>query len=239
MRRKIYCVLLFLFAVLAQAQETPKPKLWNVKLNVPQLIDVTNFPVVQLSVERKLNSKWSIIAEGGMQFYDDYNNPDTLFYKPRGFKVNVEFRAYLLQIIKPEPFNPKGGLFVGIQPYYRYNQATRSVHYLKEKSETEQDTASSRPKFNDYYGYKRKAYGVNVTIGYQKHLGKRVVLEPSIAIGSLTRRVSNVGRSYDPEKDDSTFDHDLARQVYRSTSNSNASEVNFTINFRVGYKFRL
>ncbi|SCY90043.1 Protein of unknown function [Flavobacterium caeni] len=231
-------LLLLLLTVSVHAQEDDKPLPWIVKLNVPQLIDMTNFPVVQLSLERKINSEWSVIAEGGVQCYDDRIKPDTVFYSPRGFKVNVELRAYLLKIINPERFHKEGGLFVGIQPFYRYNQFSEEVSYFKEEADTApKDSLTERIEYNDSFGARRKVFGVNLTVGHQRYFWKRFVMEPSLAVGYAYRKVTNINRSYDPIKDNSTFNHDLSQMEYRATSESNGSTFNFTINFRIGYSF--
>ncbi len=224
--------IVFVFANCCVNGQNVHDKLWNVKINGTQLVDGANFPTVQFSIERKILPAISLLVEGGPQLYDVNGKPDTLYYKSKGFKANVELRGYLLQLFKAAWFTKPGGLFLGIQPFYRQNRFTTTIFYVKSDP---QDTVNGR--YSDVFGVKRKVFGMNLTAGYQHHFSRRFIMEPSIAVGRLRRNVSNIERNFDLRVDESTFSHDIFGQESHNLSESTDWFYNFTINFRIGYTF--
>jgi len=81
-----------------------------VKINVTSLIDVTSFPTVQFSVEKRLSRYFSLSAEAGYQLYT-YKYTDTTFLDPQGFKVNLECRYYIPDPYKVNTQDWKGGIW--------------------------------------------------------------------------------------------------------------------------------
>jgi len=199
-----------------------------------------SFPTVQLSLERKITPTFSLIAESGVQLYssplDFEDQPDTLIYKTRGFKANLEARWYVLEMFYPGRFKKMGGTFVGIQPFYRQNRHTEAISY--QKIDTEIDSTTFRPpSFTDYFGYKNQSYGINLTLGFQKHLSQHWVMELSGAVGYMRRKVTNLNRVYDPAIDDSGNIHDIFGFEDRKLSSISGDAVNLSIHFRFGYAF--
>src|ERR1041385_2241296 len=56
-------------------------------------LDIFNFPTLDLSLEKKIASRFSVAAEGGYEIYRFYQ-PDTSFIHPGGYKAKLEVRMY-------------------------------------------------------------------------------------------------------------------------------------------------
>src|SRR6202008_2610461 len=89
MKKVLYFLLLLSVPAFAQNDSINM----DVKLNFFSPIDVFNFPTIDLSVEHRITNNFSISAEGGYEFYH-FNNPDTAFIDPNGYKLATELRLY-------------------------------------------------------------------------------------------------------------------------------------------------
>ncbi len=194
-----------------------------------QLVDVFSYPTLQFSAERKINPYFSVNAEIGYQLYDFQKRDiekDTIFLKPKGFKANIEGRIYLLKLINSRVKSHRGELYVGLQIFYRENQSTDDVSYSPKTDSTK--------IFSDTFGMKKKAMGINITIGHQITALKKIILEPFIGIGIMNRKIKNSDIQYNKEKD-------FIRETDFNLTSSNLEENsgtdgNFCVGFRIGYK---
>lgn len=239
--KKLLCLLcVFLLGCFAlKAQETSKPYAWIIKLDTPQLFDSTSFPNVQLSLERKITPAFSIVAEGGLQLYNEpESKPDTLIYKAQGFKIKLEARCYLMRLIFPNSHKILHRGFVGIQPFYRQNRYTTGITFSDSTKVRDTVFPYESPYISDHFGVKNRSYGINLTLGFQKEF-RRIVLEPSIAIGYMNRKITNIQRVYDPKIHQTDNIHDIFGFENRRLSENSGDFVNFSLHFRIGYKFNL
>lgn len=225
MKNTLSLVLIF-FSLLVFSQET-KEKNWTLKLNTTQLIDIFSFPTLQISAERKINPYFSVNAEIGSQLYD-FGKNDTIFLKPKGFKANIEGRVYLLKLLQSRVKSKRNELYVGLQLFYRENQNTSLVEFspINEPDKN----------YEDYFGMKKTAKGINLTVGYQMSITKRIIFEPFVGFGFLNRRIKNSDIEYDPTKDE-LVGIDLA-PLFQSLNleESSGSFFNFCSGIRLGFR---
>ena len=219
-------IIISMLSMNAFSQEL-KEKDWILKLNGTQFIDIFSYPTLQVSAERKINPYFSINAEIGYQIYD-FHQKDTIFLKPKGFKTNIEGRIYPLKLIDSRIKSNRGELYVGLQFFYRENQNTNLVEYSPKNDETK--------SFIDYFGTKRKAKGINITIGYQISALKKFVLEPFIGFGILNRSIKNSDIQYDKIKDDRNGTDLVPFVQGLNLEESSGSLFNFYTGFRIGYR---
>ena len=229
---KNFVVIIFLiFSISAYSQEL-KEKNWVVKLNAMQLVDIFSYPTLQFSVERKINPYYSINAEMGYQVYDlneRKSEKDTIFLKPKGFKMNIEGRLYLFKLINKRIKANRGELYVGLQFFYRENQSTNNVGYSPKIDSTKY--------FSDVFGTKRKAFGANIIIGHQMTVIKRIVLEPFIGIGLMNKVIKNSDIQYNEQKDLRGGTGLVPFFQGRNLEESSGTDLNLCAGFRIGYKF--
>ncbi len=226
---------LLLFPMLLFAQETPKQSSWSAKINLGQLLDFAAFPTVGLSVEKKITPAFAIIAEGGVQLYDAPNKPDTTFVQSGGFKANVEFRAYLMQLFHFGEKFRSGGLFTGIQVFHRENKGTASFEY-DDPNYIDEPTNPYDYSIEDNFGFKKKATGVHLTIGFQVNRG-RFLFEPAVGLGWMHRKTTNTQRQYNPDYHEETSGHDIFGIDNQNLSENSGSRISGSFNLRFGYNF--
>ena len=190
--KKIITIIILIFSLNTFSQKL-KELNWILKLNTTQLIDVFSYPTFQLSVERKINPYFSINAEVGYQIYDLIKT-DSIFLKPTGFKTNIEGRIYPFKLLNNRTKSNSGELYIGLQLSYRANQSTNVVEYSPKSDSTKM--------YRDYFGTKRTAKGFNITIGSQISVSKKIILEPFIGFGLLSRNIKNSDIQYDKVKDE-------------------------------------
>jgi hypothetical protein len=155
--------------------------------------------------------------------------PDTVFFKPKGFKANVEGRVYLPMLIKGRTIPKKRGeIYVGLQLFYNQNQATKSLSYYPVNDSTK--------TIGDYYGAKITAWGVNLIYGYQVSRG-RLVLEPYAGVGLTSRKVKNSNLEYDETKHNRIGNDLVPYFQYLTLEESSGTSEHVTIGFRIGYRF--
>ena len=224
--KNITLILILVFSSCIYSQEL-KEKNWILKLNALQLVDIFSYPTLQFSAERKINPYFSVNAEIGYQLYDFQERDiqkDTIFLKPTGFKTNIEGRIYLLKLINSRIKSYRGELYIGLQFFYRENQSTDDVRYSPKTDSTK--------VFSDTFGMKKKAMGLNITIGHQITL-KRIILEPFIGIGIMNRKIKNSDIQYNEEKD---FIRESHFNLSSNLEEDSGTDGNFCVGFRIGYK---
>lgn len=236
MKQTLLILLLFPMALLAQ--ESPKPSTWSAKINLPQLLDFVAFPTVGLSVEKKISPAFALIAEGGVQLYDSPNRPDTTFVKSGGFKANVEFRVYLMQLFHFGEKFRSGGLFTGVQLFHRENKGTATFEYDNPNYVADPDNPYDYSGYSteDNFGFKKKMTGVHLTAGIQINHG-RFLFEPAVGLGWMYRKTTNTYRDYNPEIHEETSGHDIFGMDNQNLSENSGSRLSGSFNLRLGYNF--
>ena len=215
-----------MFSTLIFAQES-KESDWILKLNAAQLVDVTSYPTLQISAERKINSYFSLNAEFGYQLYD-FSEPDNTILKFKGFKTNLEGRVYLFKLLNSRIESKQNEIYVGFQLFYRENQSTNSLDYSSINEPT--------LKHTDYFGTKRTAKGFNITFGNQISISKKVILEPFIGLGMMNRKIENSNIEYDKTKHEIVGSDTVPLFKRLDLEESSGNLFNFCFGFRVGYR---
>ena len=162
----------------------------DVKLNFFSPIDVFNFPTIDLSVEHRINNNFSATVEGGYEFYH-FNNPDTSFIDPNGYKLATEFRLYRpfkSVATKRAMHTSLTGFYLGADFFYRSEQYNSAVEFTKSGGDT--------TVYIDNYWTRKKAVGSNLTIGYQWQPYRRIVADAFVGIGMLRRNIARHELSY-------------------------------------------
>jgi Protein of unknown function (DUF3575) len=224
---KNFVKIIILFLSINTFSQELKEKDWILKLNATQLIDVFSYPTLQISAERKINPYFSINAEIGYQLYNFYKK-DTIFLNSKGFKTNIEGRIYPLKLANSRIKSKRGGLYIGLQFFYRENQNTNAVDYSPKIDSTK--------LFRDYFGTKRTAKGFNITFGYQISASKKIILEPFIGFGMLSRSIKNSDIQYDKIKDERGGTDLVPLFQGLNLEESSGSFFNFCTGFRIGYR---
>lgn len=224
--KKTLSFLILFVSTLIFAQEAKEGK-WVLKLNAVQLLDMFSYPTLQISAERKISPYFSINAEIGYQLYD-LSKADTILLKARGFKTNLEGRLYLFKLLNKRTESKRNEIYVGLQLFHRENQNTNIVSY----SLTDDSTVGATENF----GTKRKATGVNITLGNQISLTKKLVLEPFVALGLMKRNIVNTDLEYDKTKHKvvGTDIEPLFKRLNLEESSGNV--FNFCFGLRIGYR---
>lgn len=221
--KKSFAILILLFSTCIFSQEINN-KNWILKINSTQLFDIFSFPTAQVSVERKINPFFSINAEFGYQLYD-FHKTDTIFLKPKGFKSTLEGRLYIQKLWNSRKESKRSEFFIGMQFFYRQNQDTSLLNY---KTESDGNT------FEDNFGVKKEAKGINMTLGWQISVSKSFLLEPFVGFGMLNKKIQNNNIEYDKTRDEiSGVDNFL--QVF-NLEESSGTIFNLCTGFRIGYQ---
>ena len=223
-------IIILMYSMNAFSQEV-KEKNWIFKVNTTQLIDFFSFPTVQLSAERKLNPYLSLNTEFGYQLYESNTEIDTIQLKPNGFKANIEFRCYFLKLFNSRKMSKRNELYVGFQFFYRQNQKSNSVEYKRKDDEV------NSIYFEDNFGAKKSAKGINLTFGDQIFLSERIILEPYLLIGYMDKKIENIGLEYNEEKHINNRNDGIPIFVAQDIADKNGeNNVNFGFGFRIGYR---
>jgi hypothetical protein len=226
---KHWLILIFLnISTFGFSQIVENNSSWIIKGNGTAAIDLFTFPTIQFSVEKKISSILSFNVEAGYQFYS-FDEADTTFLKPKGFKINTEARLYMSKFFSDDPQGKLDGFYFGFQPFYRQNQLTAGVDYY-----TDQDTINF--KF-DEFGVKKIAYGINCNFGYQQAISKRIVIDIYSGLGIMQKRVKNSDRQFNSEFDHRVIGGDLV-PLFQSLnlSESSGRRINVQVGIRVGFK---
>ncbi|CAN5323400.1 hypothetical protein BH11BAC7_BH11BAC7_12210 [soil metagenome] len=191
MKNFLYLLLLFSIPAFGQRDSTIN---MDVKLNFFSPIDVFNFPTIDLSVEHRITNNFSLTGEGGYELYH-FNNPDTSFVKPSGYKLAAEARLY-------HPFKSSAkklsmgtsltGFYLGLNFFYRQEQYNSAVEFKRSGGDT--------TVYIDNYWTRKKAVGTNLTAGYQWAPYRRVVADIFLGVGMLQRTINRSELTYS-EKD--------------------------------------
>jgi hypothetical protein len=193
MKKLIGLLLLFSSSAFAQRDSTIN---LDVKLNFFSPIDVFNFPTIDLSLEHRITNNFSISTEAGYEFYH-FNNPDTAFIDPSGYKLATELRLY-------RPFKSLGekramhssltGFYFGLDFFYRQEQYNSAVEFTRPGGDT--------TVYMDNYWTRKKATGADVTMGYQWSPYRRIVADAFLGIGMLQRTIQRNELSYSEKEGD-------------------------------------
>jgi len=229
---KVFFIAIFIFSSnLSFSQGSKNERSYILKLNTTALIDGFSFPTVQLALERKFNNSFSIQGEFGLQLYDLGNSVDTVSFDSKGFRANAEGRFYFLNYYKNDKSKKRvsDGVYAGLQLFYRENQFSRNASYYIEESENQE-------KHNDNFGVKKKIFGANLALGFQKQFG-HFVLEPNAYIGIMNRNIKNFDRSYNPDSGhiEDNGPHDFFSDT--DMKESSGYKANFSVGLRLGYRF--
>jgi hypothetical protein len=229
MKRFLLLFLLLPTACFAQPDTAmPSGPSMAVKFSLSSPFDVFNFPTIDLSVEHKITNRFSLMAEGGYEFYR-FRRPDTVFVKQSGYELNGGFRIY-------QPFRwrtpvPQGlsGFYTGLTFFYRNERFNSSVDYNKGGDTT--------MMYTDYYWTEKNAAGVDLTLGYQKLFGGRGLFDLYAGIGILRRDIYHNELQYSEANGDvieetNRIDSFFAR---RNLDEESGPGLSLTIGFRVGY----
>lgn len=228
--KKIIAIIILTLSINAFSQEL-KEKKWILKVNTTQLIDVFSFPTVQLSAEREINSYLSVNTEFGYQLYGSNVQIDTIQLKPKGFKANLEFRCYFKKLFNSRKKSKKNELFIGLQMFYRQNQKSNTIEYKRK------DDDINSIYFEDDFGVKKSARGINLTFGSQISLSKTIILEPYLLIGFMDKKIKNIGLEYDEKKHVNNQNDGIPIFVGLDIENKNGEKkINFGFGLRIGYK---
>jgi hypothetical protein len=229
--KNITLILILIFSTCIYSQEL-KEKNWILKVNTTQLIDAFSFPTLQLSVEKKLKPYLSVNAEFGYQLYEFKTEIDTTVLKPKGFKANLEFRCYFQKLLKSRNVSNRNELFLGVQLFYRQNQKSNSVEYRRIDNEI------NSIYFNDSFGVKKSAKGINLTFGDQISISEKIILEPYLLIGYMDKKIENFELEYDDEKHIGDRNDGIPIFVELDIADKNGeNNINFGFGLRIGYKF--
>jgi hypothetical protein len=134
----------------------------------------------------------------------------------------------LFKLLKSRAKSNRGEFYVGLQFFYRQNQSTNVVDYSPKSDSTK--------VFTDVFGTKRKAFGINMTIGHQITILKRIVLEPFIGIGFMNKKIKNSNIQYNEEKDFMNGSGLVPLFQGLNLEENSGTDVNFCAGFRIGYK---
>lgn len=193
MKKLLYFLLLLSAPAFAQRDSTIN---MDVKLNFFSPIDVFNFPTIDLSVEHRITNNFSISAEGGYEFYH-FNNPDTAFIDPNGYKLATELRLYRpfkSGAVKRAMGTSLTGMYLGLDFFYRQEQYNSAVEFKKNDGDT--------TVYIDNYWTRKKAAGADLTIGYQWQPYRRVVADAFVGIGVLQRSIQRNELTYSEKEGD-------------------------------------
>jgi hypothetical protein len=223
--KRIIVILIVMLSACVYSQES-KERNWGIKINPVQLIDIASFPTLQLSVERKINYYSSLNIEIGYQPYD-ISTADTTFFKPKGFKTNIEGRIYLQKLFNSRVKSKRSELYAGIQIFYRENQTNSFIEYVPIDPINEDE-------YLDDFGVKKTAKGINLTVGNQFSFA-RFILEPFVVFGYMNRNTINTDLDYDESKHSLNMNH--AFFLGSDLESNSGSIFNFGLGCRVGLRF--
>ncbi|MCE3075966.1 DUF3575 domain-containing protein [Chryseobacterium gwangjuense] len=224
--KKLLTLLILPFSTLIFAQES-KESNWILKLNATQLVDVVSYPTLQISAERKISPYFSVNAEFGYQLYD-FNQPDKIILKSKGFKTNLEGRVYVFKFINSRTESKRNEFYVGLQLFYRENESSNSLEYSPKDDDSKQ--------YTDYFGTKRTAKGFNIMFGNQISVSKKIILEPYIGLGMMERKINNVDIEYDKTKDQIIGSDTVPLFKRLDLEESSGNVFNFCVGLRIGYR---
>jgi hypothetical protein len=201
-----------------------------VKANFLSPIDVFNFPTIDLSLEQRIANNFSVGVEGGYEFYH-FQNPDTAFIKPGGYKLSAEFRLYhpfLSLTRKKELHTSLTGFYIGADYFYRKEQYNSAVEFTKAKGDTS--------VFIDNYWTSKKAGGVDLLFGYQWTPFSRVVADAYLGAGILRRTIDRHELTYSENSDEISESSQTASFFSaKDLKEKNGTGLSFSFGLRIGF----
>jgi len=225
--RYVFLILLLKLSVFSNAQLHENTRKWNVKTNLTSLVDIFSFPCVQIAVGTKITNHVSLNIEGGNQFYNFYKN-DTVFYTPKGFKLNADCRYYFSHIFKNDFFKKYDGWYFGVQGFIRKNQYNASIRY--------HSVSDSSTTIVDYFGVKKKVWGFNFIAGYELLLTKRIICDVYVGLGVRYKIITNTNRHYINSIENKIEGVDLVPYFqYSNLSESSGESENVIAGIRIGF----
>jgi|JI10StandDraft_1071094.scaffolds.fasta_scaffold577780_2 hypothetical protein len=226
-----FFLVLILLSVITIAQTKKQEKRYILKLNLSSLLDVTTFPALELSLEKKLNRRISIAGCIGYQLYNlpsgtGYftTQPDTTFISPKGYKASFEIRYYLRnksnKLINPSPY-------FGVNLIYQKNRNNIGIHYSIDSSSSSYDS----------FWLSKRNIGFCLTAGLQQKINK-MVIEIYLGTGGMDRSVNNYNREYNSQKDALTNQrHNIFRIGYSNFNENNGWHFIMQTGLRIGIFF--
>ena len=234
-------VLCFVFTLTSSfTQEIEKEKKWIIKANLLSLVDFFSFPTAQIGIERKITKDFSINVETGLQIYNlglGKKELDTLVLKNKGFKINIEGRYYITNLLTKSDLKSKKPYF-GIQLFYRQYNYGNSVFYTIDPNYDKpysynQENNIKIETISDEYEVQKTIYGLNITAGMQLKLYKNFIFEPYVGAGIMNWNAENFNRSFKNNKIESTTCNHC---FFTDFSEDSGLKFNLTYGFRIGYK---
>ncbi len=192
------------------------------------MIDVFAFPTVQLSVEKRLTDHFSVNLEAGYEIYE-FRRTDTVVLNSNGFKINIEGRYYFSSSRSSDLSNPPFLWYMGLRAFYRQNQYTAGVSYYT-------STDSTHLKFDDF-GVKKSVIGLNLTLGFEQSLSRKIIVDVYWGIGGMYRNVVNIDRRFNNSPGSVLAGTDLS-PLFQSLNLSESSGfyLNVLFGVRIGLK---
>jgi hypothetical protein len=225
----VFFFLLTAFSAFAQKDREPRVLF---KLAPFALIDDVSFPAIQGGIEVALSDKFSWYNEFGFRYrHGFFDNGDTSFVKPGGYRIKSEFRYYIKDWSDGE--GRLSGYYLAANLFYQKSARNMYVGY-----HNKQDT--SEIIIPDDFGVTKKVYGGNLIIGKQIPFGKRFMWEFYGGLGVRIRDVVTVAREFDnalhyehKAKDGSFFD--LAGQR-AELKDGKTGTINISFGIRFAYR---
>ena len=232
-RHYIFILLGIALGSSTNAQDLSAYKSWVLKLDQLALLNDLTFPLVQLSLEKRMSKQFSLAAEAGVQPYNPKSSTmDTSLVKWNGFRVGVEGRYYMLPKNRQKHIRlnrPTAEKYLSLNLFYRQNQYNSSVRYQKPNDTT---------RYLDCFAANKRAWGINVIWGIQVSKN-HFVSEFYGGIGLLSRYIKNRFREYDYNTDEIDYDMDITLTNIKTSSalQENSGVIgNIVLGIRLGLR---
>lgn len=232
-RHYIFILLGIALGSRTNAQDLPAYKSWILKLDQLALLNDLTFPLVQLSLEKRVSKQFSLAAEAGIQPYNPkLSTMDTSLVKWNGFRVGIEGRYYGLFKNHREYDKPGKAWvekYLSLNLFYRQNQYNSQVNYR---------TPNNTTTYSDCFAVNKKAWGINAIFGIQINK-KWFVADFYGGPGMLSRQIKNRFREYDYNTHEIDYDTDITlTNIKTSASLQENSGVigNIVLGIRLGLR---
>lgn len=203
-----------------------------VKFSPLSVIDDASFPTIQAGIEFNIHKRISWYNELGIKYRKGYyEKTDTISLASKGFKAKTEFRYYWQNKNGADlAKNPEGNYFA-INCFYNrdFHNTEIEYYYLRD---------TSMNKFDDL-GVKKKVWGLNLLVGTQKPISRKVLLDFYTGLGIRFRNVSAINKEFDSERDYLHVPIDVNINGIRDKIDSKAGNTvapTFTLGVRFCYK---
>lgn len=163
----------------------------SIKFSPLCMVDDTGVPTIQPGIEFSLSKRLTWYNEFGIKYRKSFyekTDPDTNFIQSKGFKLKTEIRFYVLP-----GKNKFAGEYAAVNAFYISDHHNTQIDYYYQR-----DTALRR---EDAFGVEKKVFGVNLVYGFQRSLGKTLMIDYYFGIGMRFRNVATVNKEYDETRD--------------------------------------